>query len=83
MNAADLRGNTALHLAVASLDLDIMNLLLDAKVDVNAVDKHSRPPLHIAVHPVKYMGSVISGNLPSSDRRRNIKLVNVLFFGKC
>lgn len=49
MNRADIDGWTPLHLSVQKDCLPVSLLLLEAGVDINAVDNNERTPLFLAV----------------------------------
>lgn len=48
-NACDYDRRTALHLAAAEGNVEIVSLLIDKKADVNFADRHSQPPLYEAI----------------------------------
>ena len=48
VNARDVLGNTALHFAAQSNNLDLANLLFEYKIEAKVKNKDGRTPLHIA-----------------------------------
>ncbi len=49
LNNQDVRGETALHNAVARDHIDIVKILVDAGADLNIQDEDGNTPLHIAI----------------------------------
>ncbi|KAG9403385.1 hypothetical protein AC1031_006031 [Aphanomyces cochlioides] len=50
VDVASLQGKTALHIAAASGQTDVLRLLLLHNADANATDQHGWTPLHCAAH---------------------------------
>ncbi|RAL48049.1 hypothetical protein DM860_017840 [Cuscuta australis] len=48
LDSKDSLGRTALHMASANGHLDVVNYLIDSKVDVNAFNEEKNTPLHWA-----------------------------------
>lgn len=65
INARDVKGQTALHLAASHSTPDVVKALIDRKADVTSVDSQSRTALHCAVEAMNslVLGALVAGGI--------------------
>ena len=94
-NVQDVVGNTPLHLAVCSSNLDMVILLLENGANCTSSDKNGRTPIHLARSKLLYMSRSFnerkiglqstSTNLPEKFKPEVVKISTMLgiYFDKC
>jgi hypothetical protein len=66
-NQKDAVGNTALHLAACTNNIEVITLLLTAGTDINSLDNSGRTPLHLAQSKLKMLQSIQRSNINSNQ----------------
>jgi len=71
-------GNTALHLAACTNNIEIITLLLTAGTDINSLDNSGRTPLHLAQSKLKMLQSMQRSNLSINSNQIKSEVLQVV-----
>ena len=77
-NQKDAIGNTALHLAVCTNNVEVITLLLSAGTDIKSLDNWGRTPLHLAQSKLKMIQSMQRSDLSINSGQLKNEVLQVL-----
>lgn len=77
-NQKDAIGNTALHLAVCTNNIEVITLLLSAGTDINSLDNRGRTPLHLAQSKLKMIQSMQRSDVSITSSQLKNEVLQVL-----
>ena len=77
-NQKDAIGNTALHLAACTNNIEVITLLLSAGTDIKSLDNWGRTPLHLAQSKLKMIQSMQRSDMSINSNQLKNEVLQVL-----